>query len=326
MARSTTDAQGGDHGLGEEQEKLLRKAIRLEWLTLGVLGATFAVVGLVAGQSQAMKAAWVEDGLSLLPPIAFLVAARMISKPPSRSHPYGHHRAIATGHLVAATALLVMGGFLVYGSASSLISGEKPPIGLLVLFGQDIWLGWIMIGVIALSGVAPVLLGRAKMKLAEPLHDKLLYADADMNKADWMTAISTVVGVFGIGVGLWWLDSVAALVVSASIIYDGVVNLRAAVRDLSDTRAVTLGGESHPLIDDIEDIARSTPWVADAAARVRDQGHVFHSEIFVIPHPGHQPTVAELEDLGEAVSEHDWKLNNVVVVPASQIPEQLRRG
>ena len=322
MARSTTD----NHGTDKEQEGLLLKAVRLEWLSIVVLAAVFAVVGLVAGQSQAMKAAWIEDGLSLLPPIAFLVASRMIRKPANQRHPYGHHRAIATGHLVAATALLAMGSFLVYGAVSGLVSGEKPPIGLIVLFGQDIWLGWLMVGVVALSGIPPVLLGRAKKKLAAPLHDKILHADADMNKADWMTALSTVIGVLGIGVGLWWMDSVAALFVSASIIYDGVVNLRAAIRDLSDTRAVTLEGERHPLIDEAEDIALSAGWVADAGARVRDQGHVFHTELFVRPHPGHQPTVAELEALGEAVQGRDWKLNDVVVVPVSRIPEQLRRG
>ncbi|MDR7328980.1 cation diffusion facilitator family transporter [Corynebacterium guangdongense] len=322
MARSTTNG----HGTDDSEQELLRKAVRLEWLSIVVLAATFAVVGLVAGQSQAMKAAWIEDGLSLLPPIAFLVASRMIRKPANRRHPYGHHRAIATGHMVAATALLAMGSFLVYGAVSSLVGGEKPPIGLIVLFGQDMWLGWLMVGVIALSGIPPVLLGRAKMKLAEPLHDKVLYADADMNKADWMTALSTVIGVLGIGVGLWWMDSVAALVVSASIIYDGVVNLRAAVRDLSDTRAVTLEGGPHPLIEEAESISLSAGWVADAAARVRDQGHVFHAEIFVRPHPGHQPTVTELEALGTAVRRHDWKLNDVVVVPVSRIPEQLRQA
>ena len=61
-------------------------------------------------------------------------------------------------------------------------------------------------------------LGRAKMKLAQKLHDKVLYADADMNKADWMTAVAAMVGVAGIGIGLWWADSVAALVISASIL------------------------------------------------------------------------------------------------------------
>ncbi|HRL81685.1 MAG TPA: hypothetical protein PLK46_15340, partial [Propioniciclava sp.] len=32
----------------------------------------------------------------------------------------------------------------------------------------------------------------------EQLHDKVLYADADMNKADWLTAAGSIVGILGI--------------------------------------------------------------------------------------------------------------------------------
>lgn len=36
------------------------------------------------------------------------------------------------------------------------------------------------------------------------MHDKVLHADAKMNKADWMTAAAALVGVLGIGLGWWW--------------------------------------------------------------------------------------------------------------------------
>ena len=42
----------------------------------------------------------------------------------------------------------------------------------------------------------------------------MLYADAKMNKADWLTATAAMVGVVGIGVGLWWVDAVAAIAIS----------------------------------------------------------------------------------------------------------------
>jgi len=141
----------------------LRKATRLEWITLASTAVTVTLVGLVAGQSQAMQAAWIEDMLAFLPPIAFLVALRFISRPPTERFPYGYHRAIGVGHLVAATALLMMGGYLLFSSAAGLIAGERPPIGITVLFGHDIWAGWLMIAVMAVSGIPPVILGRIKL-------------------------------------------------------------------------------------------------------------------------------------------------------------------
>src|SRR5690606_20713072 len=118
-----------------------------------------------------------------------------------------------------------------------LVAAEHPPIGTIVLFGQSVWLGWLMIGVMALTIPLPIYFGRVKMRLAEELHDKVLYADADMNKADWMTAVGTIAGVTGIGFGLWWADSVAALLIAASILWDGVKNMGAAISDLMDTAA-----------------------------------------------------------------------------------------
>ena len=303
---------------------MLQKAIRLEWITIGVLAVTVATVGLVAGQSQAMRAAWLEDMLSFLPPIAFLVATRIIRRRPNPKHPYGYHRATGVAHLVAATALLIMGGFLIYSSVMSLVNVEKPPIGMIILFGQDIWTGWLMVVVMALSGIPPVILGRMKLKLAPQLHDKVLYADADMARADWQTALATIVGVLGIGVGLWWTDAVAAIVVGASIVWDGWNNLTAAVQDLLDTRALTFDEEEHPLIGEAEDLARGTAWVADAEARVRDQGHVFHVEMLVVPVPGHDPTMIELDSLRRQLHQLDWKLHDVQVVPVFDIPDHLR--
>jgi divalent metal cation (Fe/Co/Zn/Cd) transporter len=88
------DVAFGRTELPRKQVETLRRAIRLEWITIGFLVVAVTLVGLVLGNSQAMKAAWAEDLLSLLPPIAFLVAVRIIRKPPSRERPYGYHRSV----------------------------------------------------------------------------------------------------------------------------------------------------------------------------------------------------------------------------------------
>jgi divalent metal cation (Fe/Co/Zn/Cd) transporter len=157
----------GDTELPERQAETLRKAIRLEWVTIGFLVCAIILVGLVAGNSQAMKVAWAEDMLSLLPPIAFLIAVRIIRKPPTAKRPYGYHRSIGVAHLVAGVALFTMGSFLIYDSAVGLFTAEHPSIGSVQLFGQVFWLGWLMMGAMVVTGIPPVLLGRAKIKLAQ---------------------------------------------------------------------------------------------------------------------------------------------------------------
>lgn len=326
MSRNQPPRTGsGVAELPQEQRETLRKAVRLEWITIGFLAISITLVGLVMGQSQAMRTAWFEDMISLIPPIAFLVATRIIRAAPSRKYPYGPHRAISVSHLVGGVALFAMGFFLVYESVMALIQQEKPPIGIMVLFGHDIWSGWLMMVVMALTVVPMVILGRMKLKLAKPLHNKVLYADADMAKADWMTAVATIVGVGGIGIGLWWMDAVAAIVVAASILNDGVSNVRSSVTDLVDTRATTFDDkQAHPLTDEVEEEVRKTGWVAQARARVRDQGHIFHTEMFVVPVEGKTPELAEIEQLREMIRNLDWKFQDVVIAVVPEIdPEQV---
>ncbi|WP_343282054.1 cation transporter [Micrococcus sp. 2A] len=328
---SRTDSPAGRRfgrtELPPEIQRAAHQAVVLEWLTLASLAVTITLVVLVMGSSQAMKAAWIEDLLSLVPPIAFLIALRVSRRRPRRERPYGDHRSVGVGHLVAAVALTAMGLILIVDSAMTLITGEHPAIGTLQLFGHTVWQGWLMMVVMALSIPAPVILGHKKLKLAEQLHDRVLYADADMNKADWQTGVATIVGVAGVGLGLWWFDSAAAIFVAVSILKDGWSNLSQAIGVLADRRATEIEGKKpHPLIDHAERVAWAQPWVRHAGARVRDEGHVFHVEMFVVPQHGADVTVGRCADLREQIEELDWKLEDVVVIPVAELPEEVHGG
>jgi cation diffusion facilitator family transporter len=327
MSRTETATKFGNTELPDEQKDALRKAIRFEWITLAFLTVSTVLVFLVLGNSQAMKAAWIEDLLSFLPPIAFLLAVRLIRRPPTEQHPYGYHRSVGIAHLVAAVALVAMGSFLIVDSGAGLLSAEHPTIGGIELFGQTVWLGWLMVAAMLLTAAPPVYLGRVKIKLAEKLHDKVLYADADMNKADWMTAGAAAVGVLGIGVGLWWADYAAALLISVSILRDGVKNLRGAVGALIDTRAHTVDDSApDPLNRRIDTYLKGLPWVKEAASRVRDEGHVFHIESFVVPAGDTLPSLTALEEARKGCAGLDWKVQDLVIVPVAELPEEFLPG
>jgi cation diffusion facilitator family transporter len=304
-----------DFELPPELEAVHRKAVRLEWFSIVYLASAIAVLAAVLGSSQAMKAAWIEDILSLLPPLAFLVAARFRDRPPNDRFPYGYHRSVGVAYLTASAALLAMGGFILYDSAMVLVRFEHPSIGLIELFGHQVWLGWLMIGALLYSGLPPVLLGRAKQRLAAQLHDKVLYADAEMNRADWATAGAAILGVIGIGAGLWWADAVAAIVISLDIVHDGYGNVRTAVHDLMDRRPTTYDHTKPlPLVDQVEQQLRALPWVARAEVRLREEGHVLVGEAYLVP-VGAPPDVPELvERTTRALEDLDWRLHDVAVV------------
>jgi divalent metal cation (Fe/Co/Zn/Cd) transporter len=88
---------GGE--LPDELVPVYRRAVRLEWISIAYLTSAVVLLFFTLGSSQAMKGAWLEDMLSLAPPIAFLAAARIRSRRPDGEHAYGFHRAVEVAYL-----------------------------------------------------------------------------------------------------------------------------------------------------------------------------------------------------------------------------------
>jgi cation diffusion facilitator family transporter len=309
--------------LPPNKARVNKKAIRLEWITVGYLITAIFFLYITLGSSQAMKAAWMEDLLSLVPPISFLVASRVRHRPPNERFPFGFYRAVSVGYLVASVALFAMGLYILYDSVSKLAAFERAPIGLVQPWGEPIWLGWFMIPALVYSAIPAVILGRMKLPLARELHDKVLFADAKMNKADWLTAVAAMVGVIGIGLGLWWLDSLAAILISLDITHDGVKNLRTATSDLMDARPTLIDNSAmDPLPERLLTEISSATWIKDAAVRVREEGHVFFAEIQVVPVDTEKLT-SRMAALTPKLMDLDWRLHDVMIMPVDEIQAEV---
>lgn len=305
--------------LPPEKRRALARARRLTWWTLAHHGSAIAALYFTLGNSQAMKVAWMEDLLSLIPAFAFLVGARMSQRRPTPEYPYGYLRATTVAYLVGSVALLVLGTFLFFDSALKLVKAEHPTIGSVELFGHSVWLGWLMMLALLWTGLPTVLLGRKKLPVAHELHDKVLYAEAVMNKADWMTAAAALLGVLGIGLGWWWADAVAAGLISLDIAHDGTKHLRAALGDLMDRAPRTLDFK-HPveLPERIRQTLESLDWVEGARVRVREDGHLFFADVELIPRPGTSDLVKRLNRTASDLRRLDWRLHEVLLVPVER--------
>lgn len=186
------------------------------------------------GSSQAMRTAWIEDLLGLIPPIAFLIAIRFEGRGANARFNYGYDRVNGLGFVVAAVALLAVGLFLIKDAIIALVAAEHVTIGSIRLFGHDVWLGWFMLAAQAYATIPPLIIGRMELPLAQRLRDKLIHTDALMNKANWQTGVAGFLGVALLGWGWWWADSVAAIVIATGIIADGFRALRIATAELLD--------------------------------------------------------------------------------------------
>lgn len=306
--------------LRDDLKKDMHKARKLEWTTVGYQASVILVMYLVMGSSQAMKTAWLEDALGILPSIAFLIATAIYNRPPNEEFPYGYHRVFSIAFLAGSIALFSMGIYLIIDSSSALIKMEHPTIGVKQIGGSVFWMGWIMIIALVYSSLPAVVLGRKKLPLAKKLHNKILFTDADGQKADYMTAFAAMVGITLVGFGWWWADSTAAILISLSVIRDGYKNLRGAILDIMDRRPVKVkGDEPDPLIDKIKEEVLSWDWVNDAEVRFREHGQVYFGEIIAVPNQNHPKLEERVEKGVEAVKKMDWKIHGVALTLASSI-------
>lgn len=290
----------------------VRRGERLEWWTLLWIGSVVVVMALVMGASQAMKSAVIEDVLSLIPAIVFLLAVHWERKRANARFPFGYRRANSLAFLVAATALLAVGAFLAYESVTTLVRQEHPTVGGITLFGHTIWLGWLMMAALVYSVIPPLILGRIKQPVAKRINDKVLHTDALMQKADWQTGLAAIAGITGIGLGWWWADAGAALFIALSIIKDVVGALRQAVAELLDGTPRAL--DSNKLADDAEAlIAVLKARFGDVEVRLRETGRYIAAEVDCRP-PAAVPTAAEL------MGDKAWRLASLTFRPPSQSP------
>ncbi|HET8809677.1 MAG TPA: cation diffusion facilitator family transporter, partial [Flavobacteriaceae bacterium] len=307
--------------LPDTLKKVMQKAKKLEWITVAYLVSVIVVMYTVLGASQAMKAAWLEDVLSMIPAVLFLVATRFYDKNPNPDFPYGYHRVFSIVFLAGSVALFGMGLFLLVDSIFALASGDHPTIGSIYLFGNQIWFGWIMILALLYSAIPAMILGHKKLPLTSKLHNKILYTDAAAQKADYMTAFAAILGIIGIGFGFWWADAAAAIVISLSILKDGFQRSKIAILDLMDRYPQHISEtKKDELVQNIKNFVKTWPNVTDANVRFREHGQVYFGEVAVIFKPNTDISEA-VEEGVEKIREFDWKIYDVVIVPVKFLPK-----
>jgi cation diffusion facilitator family transporter len=295
------------------------KARNMEKFTIVFLICTGIIMFLTMGKSQAMKTAWVEDVLSLMPPLAFLIASSVYTKKTDSQFPYGYHRVITIAYLFSAVSLLVVGGYVFVDALVKLVKAEHPTIGTVIIFGKPVWLGYMMILALIVTNIPIVVLGLRKLPLAMALREKNLYTDAQMNKADWMTAIAAIFGVFGIGIGWWWADAAAAAVISFDILHDGIKNVKQAVFDLMNQTPKTVEGTAdEPLIKKMNEVLMGEEWIKAYTLRTREEGHVFFAEAFVVPRT-ERNLVINIRKTSAKISLLSWVVYDFNIVPVDHI-------
>jgi len=245
-----------------DRSKLFSKAAWIGVLANGALSTAKVLVGLFFN-SSAVLADGVDTGTDVFTSLVTLVSGRISNRPPDETHPYGHERAEAIAAKIVSFIVFYAGVSLFFTSVKRMIFGEHPQIqGVLPLL------------VTVFSMIVKTWLFLYKYRVGKKLNSSALIADALNMRNDILISSTVLFGVILSKVGLFWMDSIAALVVSIMIIRTAFNIFRETSYELMD------GMHDLEIYQEIFDAVESVKGVKNPhKVRVRQVGYKYFVDI-----------------------------------------------
>ena len=202
-------------GLALSRPELLRRGLRLEYLTVGwniVEGLIAVGAGFAAG-----SIALIGFGIdSFVETISGLVLIwRLSVEAGGRLDEEAVERVERRAERLVGVAFLLLAAYVGFEAVRSLAGQEAPdasPVG---------------IALTALSIAVMLWLARAKRRVGEALGSRALIADSRQTAACWYLSLVTLTGLaLNAAFGWWWADPLAALGIVVLLVREGIEALR----------------------------------------------------------------------------------------------------
>lgn len=200
--------------IGPERRGLVRRGLRLEYLTVGwnVLEGFVAVVAGLASGSVAL----VGFGLdSFVETISGAVLIWRLREEDRGADPERIEQVEQRAERLVGVAFLLLAAYVAVEAVMSLLAGDTPeasPVGIVLT---------------TVSIAVMVWLAAAKLGVGQALGSRALIADSRQTRACWYLSMVTLAGLAANAVaGWWWADAVAALAIAVLLVREGLEALR----------------------------------------------------------------------------------------------------
>lgn len=199
---------------------------RASWV--GIIGNSILAVlkisfGLISG-SMALVGDGIDSSTDIVTSFIILFAAKIISKPPDREHPYGHHRAETIATVILAFIIFFAGAQLIINTVSGLLEDTKANLPTS-----------ISIYIVIVSIIGKIFLAFYQYKIGKKTQSSMLIANGKNMRNDIIISIGVLVGLaFTFLLNLPIFDSIAAIIVGLWIVkaaYDIVMETNMELMD-----------------------------------------------------------------------------------------------
>ena len=239
---------------------------------LGLIGNILLTAGKLIVGSIAGSASLIADGFhsfsDLAGDVGLLIALRASRRPPDKTHPYGHHNYETLGAIAASLLLVGTGVLIARDAIYRIYDGETHVPEAFALAAAIV------------SIVLKELMARYTYAAARVHNSPALRTNAAHHRSDALSSIAAVAGILGALAGLPILDSVAALIIAAWIVYMGWELLKDNAQILMEASPDKL------LIGTVRETALEIDEVHSVSSlRLRPRGSVYMADIAVTVPP-----------------------------------------
>ncbi len=212
-----------------------------------VLGSSLRSVALISDAIHSLS----DVITSLVVIFGFGIAA----KPADEKHPFGHSRAERVVTIVIACLLIVVGfEFFING-----LDRFTNPI--------PVETNWFIIIILCLTVVLKEFLTYVSANLGKRIGSSALKAESWHHRSDALSTLLVVIGFILYRFGLYYVDGIVAMIISAYIAYVGIVLIK-------ESSSILMGEAPSPsLVDDITTLALECGGITDVHhVHVHDYG------------------------------------------------------
>jgi cation diffusion facilitator family transporter len=263
------------------------RTIGIACLVLNCLLAAVKITCGSLGNSHAVVADGVHTLTDTLTDIALITGTLFWGRPPDRCHPYGHRRIETLTTVIIGAALLAAALGIAWKALVALHAGPQPPPGLIAL------------GAALLSIIVKETMYRWSSAAGRRLKSPALTANAWHQRSDALSSIPVAAAVAAntLAPSLWFIDSIAALLVSVLIIKTAWDIALPALKELIDA-----GADRH-VVDNITTLALQVEGVRQVhAVRTRYVSDTMLVDLHVLVDP--ELRVREGHEIARRVEQH----------------------
>jgi cation diffusion facilitator family transporter len=262
------------------------------WIT--ILSVVLFLTKIIAYQfthSLAILTDALESIVNVIAGFIGLYSLHVAAKPRDMDHPYGHGKAEFVSAAIEGGLIVAAGIMIIYETVLNFLEFE--PI-------EKLDTGLLLVGITA---VVNFIAGTVCLKTGKRNNSLALQASGKHLQVDTYSTLGIIAGlIIMLLTGLYWLDKVIALGMSALIIYNGYKIIRASLAGIMDEADTKLLEKFIKVLNE----NRQVNWIDLHNLRVIKYGSLLHIDCHLtVPwylniHEGHK----EIDKLGALIKQH----------------------